>query len=70
MPRRRLRIVKRTPTPMIGICETCNEQFKSHLPQEDQAEWEISTLFSRHKCKPVDSSQNALRIVRESTEDR
>jgi hypothetical protein len=55
---------------MIGVCETCNEQFKSHLPQEDQAEWEISTLFGRHKCKPVDSSQNALRIVREATENK
>jgi len=69
MQKRKLRIVKQNP-PAIGVCERCNEQFKSHLPQEDQAEWEIRTLFERHKCKPVDSSQNALRIVREATENK
>jgi len=60
MAKRQLRIVKRNPAPMIGICEACNEQFKSYLPKEQQAEWEVKTLFSRHKCKPIDSSQNAL----------
>jgi hypothetical protein len=70
MAKRHLRIVKRAPTLMIGVCEACNGQFKSQLPQDNKAEWEISTLFDRHKCKPIDSSQNALRIVRESTEGK
>jgi hypothetical protein len=30
----------------------------------------MEAQFEAHKCKPVDSSQNALRIVRESTEGK
>jgi len=67
MPRKRLRIVKKRPPPAIGVCERCNAQFKSSLPSPDT---DIQAQFDAHKCKPVDSSQNALRIVRESTEDR
>jgi len=67
MPSRRLRIVKQTPPPAIGVCERCNAQFKSNLPSPDA---HIQAQFDAHKCKPVDSSQNALRIVRESTEDK
>jgi len=26
--------------------------------------------FEAHKCKPLDSSQNALRVVREVTENK
>jgi hypothetical protein len=70
MQKRKLRIVKRTSGPMIGVCEACNEQFKSQAQEESKAEWEISVAFASHKCKPVDSSQNALRIVREATENK
>ncbi|MGO9575513.1 MAG: hypothetical protein ACLPTQ_14435 [Terriglobales bacterium] len=66
MPKRKLRIVKRTP-PFIGVCERCNSQFQSNLLI---AYPDIQARFDAHKCKPVDSSQNALRIVRESTEDK
>jgi hypothetical protein len=52
MPKRELRIVKQTP-PAIGVCERCNAQFK------DEG---IQAQFDAHKCKPIDSSQNALRI--------
>jgi len=69
MPKRKLRIVKRTP-PAIGICERCNAQFKSSKPFGDEAATEIGQAFAIHKCKPIDSSQNALRIVREATEDK
>jgi hypothetical protein len=65
MPKKRLRIVKKGPPPAIGVCERCNAQFKSSVPD---AETDIAAQFDAHKCKPVDSSQNALRIVRESTE--
>jgi hypothetical protein len=68
MSKRKLRIVKRQSPDTLGICEACNQQFASNLPQADKAEWEISTLFSRHKCKPEDASQAAARIVREATE--
>jgi hypothetical protein len=66
MPKRKLRIVKRTP-PAIGICERCNSQFKSNLldPQPD-----IAAQFDTHKCRLVDSSQNAVRIVKEATENK
>jgi hypothetical protein len=57
MPKRNLRIVKRYPRETIGVCEACNAQFKSYLPQQDKAEWEIKTRFDEHKCKPEDTSQ-------------
>jgi tRNA(Ile2) C34 agmatinyltransferase TiaS len=60
MQKRKLRIVKQTP-PAIGVCERCNAQFKGDG---------IQAQFDAHKCKPMDSSQNALRIVRESTEGK
>jgi len=60
MPKRKLRIVKQSP-PAIGVCERCNAQFK------DEG---IQAQFDAHKCQPIDSSQNALRIVREATENK
>jgi hypothetical protein len=70
MPKRHLRIVKRTPAPAIGVCERCNAQFKSNKPLEIDMLMELTEAFTAHKCQPVDSSQNALRIVRESTADK
>jgi hypothetical protein len=68
MPTRNLRIVKTTPKA-IGICEYCNAQFTSSQPLEDDAEAEMRAQFDVHKCKPLDSSQNALRIVNEATKE-
>jgi len=67
MLNKRLRIVKKSPPPAIGVCERCNAQFKSSLPSPDS---DIQAQFYAHKCKLTDSSQNALRIVRESTEGK
>jgi hypothetical protein len=39
------------------------------MPVEAARE-DIQERFNVHKCKPVDSSQNALRIVREATEGK
>jgi len=64
MPKRNLRIVKRTPIA-IGICESCNMQFESHQPIEDDAEAEMRAAFDAHKCKREDINQAAARIVRE-----
>ena len=64
MPTRKLRIVKKTPS-MLGVCERCGSEFGSRLSGQD-AEAEIEAAFEAHKCKPLDSSQNALRVVREA----
>ena len=45
----------------MGVCLRCNTQFKGA---------DMETQFGAHKCKPMDSSQNALRIVRESKEGK
>jgi hypothetical protein len=70
MPRPKvLRIVKRIAgIPVLGICERCNSQFPAE--QSPDAESTIRAQFAEHKCKLIDSSQNALRIVRESTEGK
>ena len=65
MPKRELRIVKKTPV-MLGVCERCSSEFGSSLPDRD-AEDEIRSAFNAHKCVPLDSSQNALRVVHEAT---
>lgn len=63
MPKRKLRIVKQIP-PTIGVCERCNSQFKA------DSERDVKSAFDADKCKPTDSRQNALRIVREAIENR
>jgi len=62
-----LRIVKEAPPPVIGVCERCNAQFKS---SKRDATADVAAQYESHKCKLMDSSQNALRIVRESTEGK
>ena len=51
MPERYLRIVKRQRTLTVGICEACNQQFRSHIKPPTRSEWEIKILFERHTCK-------------------
>jgi hypothetical protein len=67
MPKRKLRIVKIAPPPIIGVCERCNAQFKSSAPDTDA---DIAAQFDAHKCQPLDSSQDALRIVHEPTDNK
>jgi hypothetical protein len=69
MAKRKLRIVKRTPDT-LGVCEHCGSQFNSALSFDAQAEAEIVAAFDIHKCIPLDTSQNALRVVREATENK
>jgi hypothetical protein len=64
MPKRNLRIVTQD-VPIIGICESCNTQFKSF--NFDEAERVVKAQFDAHECKPQDTSQAAVRIVREAT---
>jgi len=74
MQRRKLRIVKRTKEiPVLGVCERCNAQFPADPCELDdlaKAQISIQEQFDAHKCKPIDSSQNALRVVREATENK
>lgn len=69
MAKRKLRIVKTTPD-FLGVCERCGSQFKSALPVQSEAKAEVSAAFDAHKCLSLDSSQNALRVVREATEGK
>jgi hypothetical protein len=68
MEKRKLRIVR--GHPLLGICEYCNVQFSSGLMPIEAAKDDIQELFNVHKCKLTDSSQNALRVVREATENK
>jgi len=44
-------------------------QFK--IPSQSiQAEPELKRMFDEHKCQSLDSSQNALCVVREATEGK
>ena len=70
MAKRNLRFVKRVRNvPVLGICERCNAQFSGD-PNMGNAQSAIQEQFNAHKCQPIDSSQNALRIVREATENK
>jgi len=68
MPKRNLRIVKRTPIA-LSTCESCNMQFQSRQPVEDDAEREMREAFQAHKCRREDGSQTAARVAREATEE-
>ena len=48
----------------------CHAQSKSSLLNQEAAEQEIRQRFETHNCKPMDSSQNALQIVKEATEGK
>jgi len=65
MPTRNLRIVKRELGLMLGICEACNKQFRSHIHPRTQAEWEIKILFERHTCKTLGERLGIMRGSRE-----
>jgi hypothetical protein len=48
----------------FAICERFNAQFRSNNSSQDHALAEIVETFNANTFKPVDSSQNAMRIVR------
>jgi hypothetical protein len=60
-------------TPAIGVCEFCSKQFKvplTEMAKASEANANLQDQFDRHKCKRLDESQNALRVVREATEGK
>ncbi len=48
--RRNLRIVKLTPVA-LGFCNSCNMEFQSLAPIEDDAESEMKAAFNAHTCR-------------------
>jgi hypothetical protein len=70
MPKRNLRIVKRTANiPVLGVCEYCNAQFSADpTGRTVEGQSTIQEQFDKHKCEREDASQAAARIVREATE--
>jgi len=61
MPNRQLRIFRRS-TSLIGVCEYCSAEFRSHLLNQELAGWELKVMFGRHKCNPggADMSETKL----------
>ena len=58
---------------LLRLSASVSDAIASSSPSKrswQEADSEIVKTFAAHKCKPMDSSQNALRIVRESTEDK
>jgi len=68
MLRRKLRFVRLKPSP-LAVCERCGTEFESKTQVRTAGEAEIARAFKFHECQLLDSSQNALRIAREATED-
>jgi hypothetical protein len=59
----KLRIFEIIQPPYLSVCERYGGQFRSSLPSVDDAQAEIAAAFDAHKCTPLDSSQNTLRIA-------
>jgi hypothetical protein len=70
MPKRAIRIVKHIgATPCVAACTQCGQQFKaptSDIRSVTDATASLQSQFDVHKCKPVDSGQDALRTAREA----
>jgi len=72
MVKRNLRIIKSEGgTPSLGICEYCNMKFEAARNEGGfiSDKGDVREQFDAHKCKRLDASQNAVRVVREATKD-
>jgi len=67
--KRKFRIVKRQNNiPVLGVCECCNAEFAADpetIGRPKDAHAHIQKQFIAHKCKRLDASKNAVRIVSE-----
>jgi len=54
---------------LTGVCDKCSATFRVPLADDDvqSATAQAEVQFEKHKCKALDASQNAVRIVREVT---
>ncbi len=58
--------------PMAGHCSVCHRPFEVELSASEtlsEAKERLNTLFEQHVCQE-DSSQVALRVMREATENK
>ncbi|MBA3914735.1 MAG: hypothetical protein H0X25_13005 [Acidobacteriales bacterium] len=53
MPGTSLRIVQRSASMTIAVCNRCGRKFETHVPSRVDADWELQVLFERHKCAPI-----------------
>ena len=74
MGKRILRVVKWLgATPAVAVCTNCSRNFNAPidvLKSQSAAQDYLQKQFDQHKCEALDSSQNAVRIVNEATEDK
>jgi hypothetical protein len=67
MAKRKFRIVKRENNiPVLGVCECCYAEFAADpetIGRPMDAHAHIQRQFIAHKCKRLNASQNAVRIV-------
>lgn len=52
MPPRKLRILQSDGPDVVGVCESCNRQFKSALLNLMEAGRDIKAQFEEHTCRP------------------
>ena len=70
MPKRNLRIVRRVRnTPVLGVCEACNEQFSGD-PNMGNAQSAIQRQFNSHTCKSEAAAAAAVPIMKEVAESK
>jgi heterodisulfide reductase subunit B len=74
MAKRAIRVVKWLgTTPAVAVCTACARNFNAPvdvLKSQPAAQDYLQKQFDQHKCEPLDSSQNAVRIVHEATDDK
>jgi hypothetical protein len=67
--KRKFSIVKRENNiPVLGVCECCSAEFAEDpetIGRPKDAHAHIQKQFIAHKCKRLDASKNAVRIVSE-----
>jgi hypothetical protein len=52
-----------------GICVGCGHKFIPVAALGSAWRDQVKAQFDAHKCKSLDSSQNALRVVKQATDD-
>ena len=74
MEKRNLRVVKWLGTvPAGGVCTQCSTNFTVSLDllkSTSASQESLRKQFAEHTCKQLNSRQDTLRVVRESTENK
>jgi hypothetical protein len=73
MQKRALRVVEWLgQAPAVAACTHCERTFRvpiDTLKRPLESQWNLDKKFAEHKCKLLNFSQNALRIVQEATDE-